>query len=117
MGLKYSKFGYSTNLILVNIGVHLTMLTITLSIFLAVNLLALKPWFKSKLKPIIDIFKYGAFLRFWVQTYFEFSVASTLCLQYYSFENNSEMATFFICVFIIVKKYLDNWNYWNFLID
>ena len=39
MGSKYEKFGYSTNLILRNIGVQFTMLTITFFIFIIIELL------------------------------------------------------------------------------
>ena len=104
MSTKYVKFGYPTNLILLNIGVHLTMFTITISIFIIVILLALKPWFKTKLKPVLEIFKYGAFIRFWVQTYFEFSIASSVGLHYCSFNNLTQVFAFLICILIIVRK-------------
>ena len=103
METKYEKFGYSTNLILRNVGVQFTMLSLTFIIFLIIQLLNRITWFKNKLQWLTVLFKYGAFLRFWIQTYFEFSVASTLCVKYYNFENFSQLFNFIFCIMMIVK--------------
>ena len=103
MGYKHKKFGYSTNLILLNIGVHFTTFLCTLAIYILTELLSKNSWLKSKLESFIKLFKYGAFLSFWTQTYFEFSFASSLCLSYYSFENISQIFSLIFCVLIIVR--------------
>jgi hypothetical protein len=100
---KYINYGYSTNLLLLNAGVHLTILFIFIVIDLILLALSLVPYFHTKLKPVLEKFKYSVFLRFWIQTYLDLFLASTIGIRYTKFENSAQIVDFSLCLFVLVN--------------
>jgi hypothetical protein len=68
----------------------------TLSLFLF-------PWCKKKLINIIKVFRYKIFLRFWLQTFFEFFIVAGYGIKYNKFENAGQIVDFCLCLLIYVK--------------
>ena len=62
--VKYNKYGYNSNLLVLNAGTESTTITIILSFFIIVSLLSCSSWIKKKLTRLLQYFKYGIFLRF-----------------------------------------------------
>jgi Concanavalin A-like lectin/glucanases superfamily len=100
---KYIRYGYSTNLLSLNAGVHLTILLILMTTGLILFLLSISTLLNKKLKPFLEMFKYSVFLRFWVQTYLDLLIASAVGIRYSKFENLIQILDSVLCAFVLVR--------------
>lgn len=79
----YNEIGYHCNLVILNTGWNITILIILILASLICSLL--KKYLKilnTKLKSIIELFYYNAFLRFWLIAYFEIGMASIIAIKF-----------------------------------
>ena len=80
---KYKNYGYATNILMLNTGVRLTVIFFAILLQISLSLLSINPWLKSKLAPVNKSFKYGIYLRFWIQLFFEFLTSISLGIPHY----------------------------------
>ena len=99
---KYSAYGYKTNLLLLNGGVRFSVLLIFLIGGLLLVILKTSQKLEQFLKPLINMFKYGVFMRFWVQLFFELLVASILGLGHYNFSTAIQYIDLLITTLLFV---------------
>ena len=101
---KYKKFGYTSSLFLLNTSVHLQTFLIALFLAFLTFLITRLTYLNSKLKFLINIFKYNFFLRFWLQTFFELTTALGVSMRNSRSSNKTEKIDFIICCIILVKS-------------
>lgn len=99
--IKYIKYGFDTNLALLNIGPYYTMLAWLISTCLIVRIIRCK--FKEKTEKIWKKYKFGVFLRFWVQSNLELYTAVALSLKYSNLGNSQQIADFVIGIILLVS--------------
>lgn len=104
MPKKLDKLGYNTNLSILNVGVQITTLIIFLLLIPLILSLFFFPWCKKKLINTIKVFRYKIFLRFWLQTFFEFFIVAGYGIKYNKFENAGQIVDFCLCLLIYVKN-------------
>lgn len=86
MPKKLKKFGYQSNLMILNLGVQLQTLSATVFAVTMILPLYCSKRLKSKLERIKKIFKFGFFLRFWLQTSLEIMISCTFGVIYCDFD-------------------------------
>lgn len=101
MPKKFKKFGYDSNLILLNVGVQFTTLTVALFIIMMVSPLYCIKKVRPKLGKVTKIFKFGFFLRFWLQTSFETMIACTFGIIYSDFSGGAQKFDLILSFFIL----------------
>jgi hypothetical protein len=102
---KFRRFGYSTDLFLINTAVHLQTLLILMGVGISVFLVTRINWIRGKLMFLINIFRFGVFLRFWLQTFFEITTALGVSLRHSKKENLTQKIDFVICcIFLVIFK-------------
>ncbi|OMJ66910.1 hypothetical protein SteCoe_36084 [Stentor coeruleus] len=106
MNLKLQDFGFETNLIILNSGVHITVLTIIIAIFIIIKFLSSFKCLEKTLEKPLSMFKYGIFLRFWLQTYYELLIVTTFGLKYNNWENTTQIANGIICIIVLMAQVL-----------
>ena len=84
---KLKKFGYLTSSFLLNIGVHLSSLFILIAAEIFVRILGISNYFRSKILNIQKELEFSAFIRFWIQTFYEMSVTIIVSLTDYRISN------------------------------
>ena len=99
---KYNKYGYNNNLLVLNAGTESTTITVILAFFIIVSLLSCSSWVKKKLTRFLQYFKYGVFLRFWIQTYLNILESSIIGILYTTWTNTTQIINFCLCVLAIV---------------
>ena len=99
---KFKKFGYNTNLVLLSIGLHIQTLICFLLGGLGVFVLNLVKCSKNKIGFLTNNFKYGIFLRFWIQTFFEVLTVMGFSFRYTEFRNDVQICDFVICLIFCV---------------
>ncbi|OMJ94432.1 hypothetical protein SteCoe_2488 [Stentor coeruleus] len=102
MPQKLQDFGYKTNLIIINAGVQLTTFTILIVNLIFITILSNFKCLNKRLEGIRKSYRYGVFLRFWLQTYFEVLIIVTFGLKYNKWENNIQIIDGTIGILIIV---------------
>ena len=100
---KMQAYGYNTNLMILNSGPYMTVLSVGLIMLVICLLLGLKPWCKNKLKRVIKYYRYGFFLRFWVQTFLEILTCCCVGIKYSELENTTQVVDFCFCAAFIVR--------------
>jgi hypothetical protein len=100
---KYITYGYSTNLFLLNVGIHLTLLALFLLQAGTLCALSMSTTFERKLKTIRQMFRYGIFLRFWVQTFLELLLVSSLGIRYSELNGPVQITDFILCIIVMVR--------------
>ena len=100
---KQGNYGYKTNLLTLNVGVRFSVLAIFIIIGFTLNVLTKNPWLSSKFNGMLDMFKYGVFLRFWVQLFFEILMASSLGMSYYNFTSAVQSFDFILACLLMVR--------------
>ena len=100
----FKYFDFNTNLILLNSGSTLSILTAIIVIYLFALLLRnFKGALVSKLVgKLISSFRFRVFLRFFVQSFLELSYTSAIGILYSPLETPIEIADFLVCVLIAV---------------
>ena len=104
MNERFSNFGYSTNLVLINSGVNLSILIvllITLALVYALTFIKIK-WTQKKLNQLKEKFKFAVFLRFWIQSYFDFLFNSAIGLVFMDPSSFLGLVDIALCSLIIV---------------
>jgi Concanavalin A-like lectin/glucanases superfamily len=104
MSTKYIKYGYPTNLFLLNTGSQLCFLFLLLLLAFGIFILSKKEFFKKLLKPIVPIFRYGVFLRFWVQTFLEILLSISVSIKYTQLKNTVQIVDFVLSIFALVRN-------------
>ena len=100
---KQGNYGYKTNLLTLNVGVRFSALAIFLAIGFTLGLLSKNTWFNLKFNGLMGMFKYGVFLRFWVQLFLEILMASSLGMSYYSFTSTVQAIDFIVACLLMVR--------------
>ena len=102
---KVKNYWYDTNLILLNSGVNLTIMTILFMIVCIINGFKMinNAWIKEKSENLLDYFRYSVFLRLWIQSYMEILLNSLIGMIYSNLENITQLVDFCICFFLLVN--------------
>jgi hypothetical protein len=100
---KFQKFGYRTNLVLINLGPQIQTLVFFLFLMLLFSGFSLNNKLKRKLQRILKMFKFNIFLRFWIQTFFESIIAGYISLKYSSLENSIQIIDYIAALLIFVN--------------
>ena len=104
IGGNLNGFGYTTNLLLLNSGINMTILAAALVVVIALYYLHgfKNKWLKDKSGKILSYFQYGFFLRLWIQSCLELLLSSFVGICYTNLENSTQIADFAICCSILV---------------
>ena len=101
---KFSNFGYSNNLLIVNSGINLSVLVVIFALF--GFLLPLKyikiNWVQRQVDKMKNKFKFAVFLRFWIQSYFDFLLNSAIGLVFMAPHDSLEYFDLFLCCLMLV---------------
>ena len=100
---KLNKFGYNSELVLINIGVHIQMLALFFILALGIFLISKNNWIGKKLEGVKKSFKYGVFYRFWLQSYFEVLIACGVGIRLNKWENGVQIFDYCCCFVILVR--------------
>jgi hypothetical protein len=101
---KYIKYGYSTNLFLLNTGSQLCFCFLLLFLTFGIVMLNKKEVCKKVLQPILPIFRYGVFLRFWVQTFLEILLSISVSIKYTQLKNTAQIVDFVLSIIALVRN-------------
>jgi hypothetical protein len=101
---KYIDYGYSTNLFLLNTRSQLSFFIVLLLLAFGIILLHKKAVCNKILKPIVPIFRYGIFLRFWVQTFLEILLCISVSIKYSQLKNTIQVIDFVLSIFALVTN-------------
>ena len=96
------NYGFSTNLVILNSGPYIETLISLLLSSLALFILSKFTWCRSKLNSTIKNFRFSAFIRFWIQSYFEIGTCIYLAFKYSANENTVQMIDYCFCFIFIV---------------
>lgn len=99
---KYRKFGYNSNLLLINLGPQLQTLILFVVMFIVINLLSLVKYCKQKLMKTNQKFIFNIFIRIWIQTFLETLIAIYVSLTYNQRENTTQIIDFCFTILLIV---------------
>ncbi|CAG9335957.1 unnamed protein product [Blepharisma stoltei] len=103
------KYGYDSDLILVNVGNNLTVLFFIIAIIPPVYYLSKcsQRYVGKKLNKICNEYKFGTFLRFWILNYLEVGFAAIIGILSVEnsgyFENSIKLTNYLLCWSFIVK--------------
>ena len=99
---KLKKFGYESNLVLINLGPQLQTLAFFLCLWLFFCILSrvLKNKIVSRIK---EKFKFNIFLRLWIQTFLESNLACYFSIFYSNLENITQIVDFSFSILILVR--------------
>jgi hypothetical protein len=98
---KYRRFGFKTNLLMLNCGIQFMFLCVFFALFIL--LLIIHRFLKHEfLETILQKFKFSVFLRIWIQSYYELLHASTVGLKYNTFDSIVQIIDAILSFFIIV---------------
>ena len=100
---KLQTYGYTSNLMILNAGPYMTVLSFALLMLILCLLVGLKPWCKNRLSKVIKYYRYGFFLRFWIQTFLEILTCCCIGIKYSKFENTTQVVDFCFCIVFIVR--------------
>ena len=97
---NYQKYGFKTNLILLNCGIQLSMLLIFFFIFL-ISLIFKKLNIMPKISALlVSHFRYGIFLRLMIQSYFDLLLASYVGIAYGNLSESTQIFNFVVCIIL-----------------
>ncbi|CAG9335204.1 unnamed protein product [Blepharisma stoltei] len=96
------KFGFDSNLILINQGNDFTFILVSISPFPIVLLLSRCSyrWFGKKFKKTIRSYKYSFYLRFWIQCYLELGAAASIGLVSFCQNNPTQIINIILCLLV-----------------
>ena len=100
---KFNKFGYKTNLFFINVAAHLQVFILAMIGLTILIILSKIRNFGTKIKFLISLFKFNFFLRFWLQTFFEFCTAALAGIKYNQMEGNVDFFNFSTCILCLVS--------------
>ena len=100
---KLTAYGYNSNLMILNAGQYVTILSIALCILLICILVGFNSWGKIRLRRIIKYFRFGFFLRFWIQTFLEIFTCCCIGIKYSKFQNTTQVIDYLFCILFIVR--------------
>ena len=100
---KLQTYGYTSNLMILNAGPYMTVLSFAIIMLILCLLIGLKPWCKTKLKRVIKYYRYGFFLRFWIQTFLEILTCCCIGIKYSKLENTTQIVDYCLGVVFIVR--------------
>ena len=100
---KWQAYGYTSNLMILNAGPYMTVLAFALIMLMVCLLVGLKAWCKNKLKSVIKYYRYGFFLRFWIQAFLEILTCCCVGIKYSKLENVTQVVDYCFCVAFIVN--------------
>jgi Concanavalin A-like lectin/glucanases superfamily len=99
----FISYGYSTNLFLLSGGVHIFIFMIFLALYTVLLILSANSSLKKLIKSILELFNYSVFLRFWVQTYLELLLISSVGIRYTELSNLTQIVDFLLCIIVLVS--------------
>ena len=99
---KLNKFGFQSDLVIINIGVHIEMLVLFFLLALGINLISKNVLIGKKLEGARKSFKYGVFYRFWLQSYFEVLIACGVGISFNKLQNGVQIFDYCCCLVILV---------------
>ena len=99
---KLKKFGYESNLVLINLGPQLQ--TLAFFLFIWVLFCILSKMVKNKIvNRIKEKFKFNIFLRLWIQIFLESILACYFSIFYTKLENITQIVDFSFSVLLLVR--------------
>ena len=98
---KFQKFGFSTNLFVINSGMQL-MLLITSSIFYILCKIIQKFKKNSITEKILNKFEWNNFVNLWLYGYLELNLSSMASVHFCKFENRVQITDFIFSIIILV---------------
>ncbi|OMJ68542.1 hypothetical protein SteCoe_33973 [Stentor coeruleus] len=98
---EFQAMGFTSNLSLLNAGVHITSFCISLIILVLALILSQFAKFRDKMIRLSNNYRYGVFLRFWLQSYFELLIITSFGIKYNKLENFVQEFDFYLSWFII----------------
>ena len=99
---QYQEYGFKTNLVMLNVGVRFSVLILFILIGLLLRILSTIGKDQGILQELLKLFKYGVFLRFWVQLFFELLTASIIGMRYYDLNTTTQCIDLIVAFFILV---------------
>ena len=99
---QYQEYGFKTNLVMLNVGVRFSVLILFILIGLLLRILSTIGKNQEILQELFNLFKYGVFLRFWVQLFFELLTASIIGMRYYDLKIITQCIDLIVASFILV---------------
>ena len=99
---KYQAYGYKSNLVVLNVGVRFSVLILFIVIGIVLRVVSIYESYQESLGYLLKLFKYGVFLRFWVQLFFELLVASIIGMKYYDLDTTAQCIDLIVAFFILV---------------
>ena len=99
---KVRSYGFSSNLIILNIEVYTQTFSLLLIILMLILLIKkVKPI--SKIDSALSMFKYSVFLRFWVQSFLEIIISVTVGIEFNYLRNSIQVFDLIVCLLFMVK--------------
>jgi hypothetical protein len=99
----YKDYGYSTNLFILNAELHIIILTSLLAINFIFFFLSMIPRLKKNLTPILKLFEFRVFLRYWAQTFLDICLSTSLGIRYSNYQNLVQIIDFIFCICVLVS--------------
>ena len=99
------NFGDNTNLLLLNSGVHMSILAFFIALLTLICLLKMISgrWLKPKLEKAEQYFRYGVFSRLWIQSCLGILMSSMLGILTTQLANRTQIIDFCFCCIMLVK--------------
>ena len=104
---KFSNFGYNNNLVMLNCGNNITLVCIFIALMLSIMLASIVKcmWLNNQLTKVMGYFKYGAFLRLWIQTFLPTILSALLSILFTDLGNKVQLADIIIsCIILVISK-------------
>ena len=102
---KLNDFGDNTNLLLLNSGLNCSILLIVIFMHFLLYLVKKIPCgcIKKAAEKMYGYFKYQIYVRFWIQTFFDFTFNSFISVKYCQFQNYIQILDFVISLLMLVS--------------
>ena len=99
---RLQAYGFSSNLIILNIEVYIQ--TFSLLAIILMLVLSIRKFKKiSGLDSVLSTFRYSVFLRFWLQSFLEIIMSVTVGIELNYLRNSVQFFDLIMCLFFIVK--------------
>ena len=101
---KYQTYGSNTNLILLNAGENIAAFVLFILAFFLFLIIDRIKLFKGKFTKILYYYKFGFFLRYWIQSFLGNSISCIIGIVYSRLENTIQIVDFSLCLLILVHN-------------
>ena len=104
--VKYQKFGYKSQMLLINGGILFTILLFNILALSVAAIFYMVPLFKLRLKNLIKWIIFESMIKFWLQSFFELGVVGFVMFRYSDFNMDVTKILDFSAFFGLIVRFI-----------